>query len=342
MKQLTVHTAAPYEVLVGRGIASTIGARVRALFPGARVFVVADENVAALHGGALLSSLKSAGAEAALFALPAGEAHKNHETLLALYGELAKNGATRKDVLLAFGGGVTGDIAGFAAATYMRGMPCVMLPTSLLAMADSSIGGKTAVNLPCGKNLVGAFSQPRLVLCDTAYLSTLPKREYRAGLAEIVKCAAIRDQRSFALLENGGMSDEEMLFFALNVKRALVESDERDAGERRLLNFGHTVGHAAEQASGFSLLHGEAVSIGMVWMARVGVCLGVTEKGTAARLGALLAKLGLPVEYEGDERTLKENLKYDKKTEGERIDAVLLQKIGAAARCPLTAEELFS
>ena len=340
MKKLTVHTATPYEVLVGGGVSKEAGARIRALFPSARVFVAADENVFALHGQSLLSSLERAGVEAHFYVLPAGEAYKNHETLLALYGEMTQVGLCRTDAVLAFGGGVTGDVAGFAAATYMRGVPCVMLPTSLLSMADSSIGGKTAVNLPNGKNLVGAFSQPRLVLCDTDFLSTLPLRERRSGLAEVVKCAAIRDETAFSRLESGTLSDEEAVFMALEVKRALVECDERDMGQRRLLNFGHTLGHAVESASGYSLLHGEAVSIGMTAMATVGEQLGVTQAGVAKRLTALLKKLDLPVAYSGEKEAVYQNLVYDKKGEGAYVDAVLLTRIGTAVRHRLSREEL--
>ncbi len=340
MKQLVVHTAVPYDVLVGSGLIKELGAQLKTRFDGARVFVVMDETVLNSHGDALLKSLRGAGLTAYMHAFPAGEVHKNHETLLKLYAEMAKRELTRTDVVVAFGGGVVGDVAGFAAATYMRGMPLVMAPTTLLAMADSSIGGKTAVNLPYGKNLVGAFSQPRLVICDTDYVKTLPKRQYRAGYAEIIKCAAIGDEEAFCRLERGDMSDEEAVFMALKVKAALVEKDEFDRGDRRLLNFGHTVGHAVESASGYSLLHGEAVSIGMAAMAKTGERLGVTEIGTAKRLTALLKAYSLPVRYDGDKRAVYENLVYDKKTEGALVDAVLLTKIGAAVRKKLKREEL--
>ncbi len=310
------------------------------MFPAARAFVAADENVFALHGQAVLSSFERAGVTAHAFAFPTGEEHKNHETLLALYNEMTRIGLSRTDVVIAFGGGVTGDVAGFVASTYMRGVPCVMLPTSLLSMADSSIGGKTAVNLPSGKNLVGTFSQPRLVLCDTDFLTTLPLRERRSGLAEIVKCAAIGSETAFSRLESGTLNDEEAVFMALEVKRALVECDEHDMGQRRLLNFGHTLGHAMECASGYSLLHGEAVSIGMVAMAKVGERLGVTQVGVAKRLAALLANLGLPTVYTFDKETVYQSLVYDKKSEGAYVDAVLLTKIGSAVRQRLSREEL--
>ncbi|MCE5236071.1 MAG: 3-dehydroquinate synthase [Clostridiaceae bacterium] len=340
MNRLTVHTAVPYEVFVGGGAIGELGPRFQALFPGARAFVAADENALALHGTAVLASLRGAGVTAFSYALPAGEAHKNHETLLKLYAAMAERALTRLDALVALGGGVTGDVAGFAAATYMRGIPCAMVPTTLLSMADSSIGGKTAVNLPYGKNLVGAFSQPRLVLCDTDFIKTLPPREYRAGFAEVIKCAAIADEEAFSRLERGDMSDDEAVFMALTVKRALVESDERDMGQRRLLNFGHTVGHAVENAAGYALLHGEAVAIGMAAMAKIGERLGVTEGGTAQRLSALLQKYGLPVEYGGDRQRVYESLAYDKKTEGAEVDAVLLQKIGKAVRRRLPRKEI--
>lgn len=340
MNRLTVHTAVPYEVLIGGGAIGELGPRFKALFPDARAFVAADENALALHGTAVLNSLRGAGVTALSYALPAGEARKNHETLIMLYGAMAEQTLTRTDAVVALGGGVAGDVAGFAAATYMRGIPCAMVPTTLLSMADSSIGGKTAVNLPYGKNLVGAFSQPRLVLCDTDFLKTLPPREYRAGLAEVIKCAAIADGEAFLRLERGELNDDESVFMALTVKRALVESDERDMGQRRLLNFGHTIGHAVETAAGYALLHGEAVAIGMVAMAKIGERLGVTESGTAQRLSALLQKYGLPVAYGGDRQKVYESLAYDKKTEGAEVDAVLLQKIGEAVRKRLPRKEI--
>lgn len=335
-----MHTSSPYEVLVGGGIAGELGPRIKELLPGARAFVAMDENVARLYGDAALHALHEAGVTAFWHKLPAGEAHKNHDTLLNLYAGMAARELGRRDVLVAFGGGVTGDVAGFAAATYMRGIACVTVPTTLLAMADSSIGGKTAVNLPYGKNLVGAFAQPRLVLCDTDHLKTLPAREYRAGLAEIVKSAAIADEDAFLRLERGELSDEDAVFMALCVKRALVERDERDMGERRLLNFGHTIGHAVESASNYALLHGEAVSIGMAVMAKTGERLGITEQSVAKRLCALLEKLGLPVSYDGDAQKVMQNLVYDKKAEGGFVEAILLTKIGSAVRKRLSLEAL--
>lgn len=340
MKQLTVQTSTPYDVLVGSGLIKELGAQLKVRFKGARIFIIMDETVLNLHGDTLLKSLRGTGLTVYMHAFPAGEVHKNHETLMKLYAEMAKRELVRTDAVVAFGGGVVGDMAGFAASTYMRGLPCVMAPTTLLAMADSSIGGKTAVNLPYVKNLVGTFSQPRLVICDTDYLETLPKREYRAGYAEVIKCAAISDAEAFSRLERGDMSDEEAIFMALSVKAVLVEADEFDRGDRRLLNFGHTVGHAVESASGYSLRHGEAVSVGMAAMAKTGERLGITQNGTAARLIALLEAYSLPVKYDGDKRDVIKNLVYDKKTEETLVDAVLLTKIGAAVRHHLKREEL--
>ena len=340
MKQLTVHTSTPYDVLVGSGIVQELPAQLKMRFEGARIFVVMDETVLNLHGNALVELLRNAGLTAYMHAFPAGEVHKNHDTLMKVYAEMAKRELRRTDVVLAFGGGVVGDMAGFAASTYMRGLPLVMMPTTLLAMADSSIGGKTAVNLPYVKNLVGTFSQPRLVICDTDYVSTLPKREYRAGYAEVIKCAAIGDADAFSRLEHDDMSDEEAIFMALQVKAAFVEADEFDRGERRLLNFGHTVGHAVESASGYTLRHGEAVSIGMIAITKTGEKLGVTQNGTAARLTALLQSYNLPVKYDGNKQDVYKNLVYDKKNEGDMVDAVLLEKIGTAVRHKLKREHL--
>ena len=223
--------------------------------------VTADEKVAALYGGAVLDSLRSAGLSGQLLTFPAGEAHKTPETWLSLCRQLAQEGFTRSDGLLALGGGVTGDMAGFVAACYQRGMALAQLPTTLLSQVDSAVGGKTAVDLPEGKNLLGAFYQPRLVIADPDCLTTLPRRELRCGMAEIIKYGFIQDAGLLDALETDTPNWTAIIARCLTIKAALVAADERDTGARRLLNFGHTFGHAYEAAGGYAACtHGEAVA----------------------------------------------------------------------------------
>ena len=246
----TLHTAAsrPYDIVIGPGLLKEAGERSRRINCGVRVLLVSDSNVAPLYADTVAESYAAAGYRVTRFVFPAGEESKRLSTIAALYEQLAADGLTRADLIAALGGGVTGDMAGFAAATWLRGIDFVGLPTSLLAQVDSSVGGKTGVDIPQGKNLVGAFWPPRLVLADTDALSTLPADILSDGMAEVVKAACIKDASFFHWLSRqDALSDEnlpETVSRAVDIKRRVVESDEREAGERRLLNFGHTLGHA--------------------------------------------------------------------------------------------------
>jgi 3-dehydroquinate synthase len=333
-----------YDVLIGAGRLAALPALVREHAPAHRYAVVADETVARLYGDGVLASLAGAGLRADLLAFPPGEANKTRESWAHLSDRLLGAGFGRDSALLALGGGVTGDLAGFVAATYMRGLPLVQVPTTLLAMIDSSVGGKTGVDTPAGKNLVGAFLQPRLVVADPEVLRTLPPAELRAGLAEAVKHGAIADAGYFAAiadalpallaLEPGALA--RLVVRSVEIKAAVVARDEREAGPRKMLNFGHTLGHALEAVSGYRLLHGEAVAIGMVLEAALGERLGVTERGTEARLRGLLRAAGLPTAVPADcpPGVVLEATRLDKKARGGRVEYALVERIGHASPGP--------
>jgi 3-dehydroquinate synthase len=326
-----------YAVDIGRGLL-TDHARLRTLLGGRQVLVVSNEVVAPLYLPRIEPAL--AGLRVAVEILPDGEQHKTLDSAARLFSALAALGAQRDATLVALGGGVIGDLAGFAAACWMRGVPFVQLPTTLLAQVDASVGGKTAVNLPEGKNLVGAFHQPRAVLCDIDTLATLPPREYRAGLAEVVKYGAIRDADFFAWIETYAEAlvarEPEVLVEAVAHsvahKAAVVTADEREAGERALLNFGHTFGHALEAAGGYrELLHGEAVAVGMLQAARLSAALGMSDQAAAERLAALLSRLGLATQPSAyDPRVLLGHMRLDKKALSDRLRLILWRGVGRA------------
>jgi len=310
-----------------------------AAIPGRHVLLVSDSNVGPLYAAQVCEALPDRCA-VDVYEMPAGESHKTLATAASLYARLAGLGASRDATVVALGGGVVGDVAGFVAATWMRGIRCVQAPTSLLAMVDSSVGGKTAVDLPYGKNLVGAFHQPAAVLIDSGTLATLPARELRAGIAEVVKYAAIGDGLFFArlsdsvesLLARAPAALTDAIETCCRQKAAIVMRDERESGERALLNFGHTFGHALETASDYSLLHGEAVAIGMVCAARLSARLGLAAIGDAEQLASLLGRYGLPVAIPGDldPDALLGHMRLDKKAQSGRLRLVLWRGIGTA------------
>ena len=331
--QMTVRTSKPYEIIIERGCLDALGARCAALFPaGAKAALVSDSSVFPLYGERCLSSLREAGFAASRFVFPAGEGSKQLSTVGQMLGFLAEQGLTRSDFLVALGGGVTGDMAGFAAACYLRGVPFVQAPTSLLAQVDSSVGGKTAVDLPQGKNLAGAFHQPALVLIDPDTLETLPPLFLADGMGEVIKYGCIRSRSLFEALRDaedlGGIM-EKVLFECVDIKRQIVERDEFDTGERLVLNFGHTLGHALEKAHHYAgLTHGAAVGVGMVLISQAGEAMGLTKPGTAGQIAALLEKYGLPTR---DDASLEEVLAataLDKKGLGGDLRVVLLREIG--------------
>jgi 3-dehydroquinate synthase len=328
-----------YDIHIGEGLldlAELYAPHVR----GRTAAIVTNETVAPLYAARLEAALSSAGARTLTIRLPDGEEHKNWQTLDRIFAALLEARADRRTVLVALGGGVVGDMAGFAAATYQRGISHVQVPTTLLAQVDSSVGGKTAINHPLGKNMVGAFHQPAVVVADTSTLATLPPRQYAAGLAEVAKYGAIRDleflewieSHAEALLRRDARALAHAIGRSCEIKAAIVAEDERESGARALLNFGHTFGHAIESAAGYGKwLHGEAVAAGMALAARFSVRQGRLDAAKAERLVRLLERLGLPVAADGfAPDTWLEFMGRDKKNEAGRVTLVLLEDLGRA------------
>jgi len=335
--------ARSYTVQIGPGLLDAVGPECAKLGLGRRAAVVTQRAVAA-HAARVTESLRGAGFEPAVLVVTEGEESKSLREAERLWDGFVAHGLDRASPVVAVGGGVVGDLAGFAGAAFMRGLPVVQVPTTLLAQVDASIGGKVAVNHPRGKNLIGAFHQPRLVLIDPETLRTLPEREYRSGLAEVVKTGAALDAGLFRSLERGldalARRDAALLEAVVATcgaaKARIVERDEREeTGLRMVLNYGHTVGHALEALSGYRRwLHGEAVAIGMAAAGRLAVRLGWTDAGTAARQDALLEGVGLPTRFTGiAPREIADALRLDKKARDGRVPFILMKSVGRAEVC---------
>lgn len=343
MKTVHVDTGKPYDIMIERGILDHCGEYVKALTQAEKALVVTDTNVAPHYQWRILNSLEQQGIHTKAFLFPAGEESKHLGTISDIYKTLADFRMTRKDIIIALGGGVCGDMAGFAAATYLRGIDFVQVPTSLLAQVDSSVGGKTGVDLPQGKNLVGAFHQPIAVLIDPDTLNTLPDRFIADGMAEVIKYGCIKDAAFFENLETEDALShiDGVIETCVSIKRDVVSRDEREAGERMLLNFGHTLGHAIEKIYNFTgITHGMAVAIGMVLIARAGEAHGVTAPGTADRIKSLCEKYQLPTADRAGFAEMAQAAQGDKKTAGSRINLVLLKTIGESFILQLPLEEL--
>ncbi len=338
MKTVEVHTSRSYRVVIGSGLLRTVGSEVRRLTKAQTAAVISDRHVWPLYGQPVLESLRAAGLSVVPFLFPPGETSKNADTFLELMNFLAENRLTRGDCLIALGGGVTGDLTGFAAACYLRGVPYIQVPTTVLAAVDSAIGGKTAIDLPAGKNLAGAFYQPSLVLCDTDTLRTLPEAVFRDGCAEIIKYAILYDRALFSYLwENGLNFDAEAVIArCAQWKSTVVTQDEFDTGARAMLNLGHTIGHGIEAKSRFAVSHGSAISIGIAVVSRASGCPD-TE-----RILALLKRFGLPTHtaYTADE--LFPYILSDKKRDGGSVPLILPRAVGACAVVPIKIENLKS
>ena len=339
MKTLTV--ALPgreYDILIEKGLLDRAGEHCRAVLPRARrLAVVTDSNVGPLYLERTVRSLEGAGFAVKGITVPAGEESKSLAQLGYLYDEMLSFGLSRTDAVVALGGGVVGDLAGFAAATVLRGVDYVQIPTTVLSQVDSSVGGKVAVDLPAGKNLAGAFWQPRLVLMDPECLNTLSDKIFSDGMAEVIKYGCIRDGAFFAFLDQcGGRAGvmehiEQVLYTCCDIKRRVVLADERDTGERMVLNFGHTVGHAFELAGHYEdWTHGQGVAVGMLWAARLGERLGVTPAGTEGTIRAVLQKFDLPTHIPCPWETMVEAIGLDKKRAEGGISFVLLTGLGWA------------
>ncbi len=342
--------ARAYEIVIGRGLIAKLGEATRALRPGARTVIITDEIVANHHLTATESSFAAAGIESARIVVPAGESSKNYATFEKVCEAIIAARIERGDLVVALGGGVIGDLAGFAAACVRRGLDFVQVPTTLLAQVDSSVGGKTGINSPQGKNLIGAFHQPILVVADTALLDTLPLRQFRAGYAEVVKYGLLGDVDFFAWLEtnwrdvfageqsSGSSAREHAIAVSSRAKAAFVARDERESGERALLNLGHTFGHAFEAAAGFSdrLLHGEAVALGMALAFEFSARKRLISEADAARASAHLAAVGLPTHVQQvpggvpGVDALMDLIAQDKKVKRGQLTFILVRGIGKA------------
>ena len=338
-----------YDIVIGRGLLASLGHRIAALRPGARAAIVSDETVAAHYLAATEAALGAAGIAASCVTVPPGESSKSFAVLERVCEALISARIERGDLIVALGGGVIGDLAGFAAAVVRRGLDYVQVPTTLLAQVNSSVGGKTAIDSRHGKNLIGAFHQPVLVVADTALLDTLPPREFCAGYAEVAKYGLIGDAAFFAWLETnwrevfaGGMAREHAIAVSCRMKAAIVGRDERETGERALLNLGHTFGHALEAGAGFSarLLHGEAIALGMVLAFGFSARRGLVSAAEAARVERHLAAVGLPVDLASvpggvpAADRLMELIAQDKKVRRGKLTFILARGIGASFVAP--------
>lgn len=342
MTTVTVRASRPYEVTIGRGLLDTVGRQAAGQWKGRSAAVVSDSTVAPLYLNRVKDSLERAGFRVHSFVFPAGEDQKNGGTYLKLLEFLAARRLTRADGLIALGGGVVGDLAGFAAATFLRGIGFLQLPTTLLAAVDSSVGGKTAIDLTNGKNLAGAFYQPQAVLCDLDTLDTLPAEVFADGCAEVIKYGMIGDPALLARLETVDFraDPEELVARCVAQKRDLVEQDEFDTGARQLLNLGHTLGHGVEACSGYTVSHGWAVAIGMTLVTRAAVAFGRCPAEVLPRLRRLLERYGLPDATAYSAQALYEKTLSDKKRSGDTISLVVPIAWGASQLVRIPVSEL--
>lgn len=327
-----------YEIIIEKGILKNAGKEIKNIYSGSKIAVVTDENVYKLYGDTIKISLINYGFEHNFIVIKPGEKSKSMEVLNYVYTKLIDSKITRGDLIIALGGGVTGDLAGFAASTYLRGIDYVQIPTSLLAQIDSSIGGKVAINLEQGKNLIGSFYHPKKVLIDPVVLNTLPDKFIKDGLGEIIKYSCIKDLDFFDMLMNIKTKEdlneniEDIIFVCCNIKKEIIEMDERDTGIRMILNFGHTLGHAIENYYNYELYtHGEAVSIGMYYITQRSEALGYTELGTSEKIRKIL--LNFNIDYNLPKVNLniiRELVCLDKKNISGNISLIILKKIGEA------------
>ena len=344
VQTIEVHTAPAYEVTIGAGLLRDCGARLKAVLGGCRIAVAADSNVAPLYLETVCASLRDAGFAVCSYVFPAGEAHKNFTTLSAILEFLAESQLTRTDCVAALGGGVTGDMAGFAAASYLRGIRYVQLPTTLLSAVDSSVGGKTAIDLAAGKNLAGAFLQPTAVLCDTDCLRSLPAAVFADGAAESIKYGIISDENLFEIFESGDVKGniENIVRRCVEIKSDIVSRDEFDTGERQKLNLGHTLGHAIERCSDFAVSHGHAVAIGTVRACIAAQKLGVCKDNISERVKKVMARNGLPVSTDIPVHELAGVMHRDKKCSSAGINLILPTKVGECILYKTSPDELES
>lgn len=342
MEKVKVNASTAYEILIDKGIIDRTGEFIAEIRKTGKAAVITDDNVDRYYGERVMNSFESAGFAPRKFVFPHGEASKNHTTLLRIYDFLAENGYTRSDFIVALGGGVVGDTAGYAAATYMRGIDFVQIPTTVVSQADSSVGGKTAVDIAGGKNLVGAFHQPRLVICDTDTLNTLTPEFFSDGMAEVIKHGMIKSAELFDILSTKDIKENIVDIMKRNVtiKGQVVENDEREKGERMLLNFGHTLGHALEKYYNFTgLTHGCAVAVGMSVFTHVAERRGMCKAGISEKLDALLQKCGLPIIDDAPLDELFDISLGDKKHLANGMNIIICTDIGESRVVRMSVDE---
>lgn len=339
MKRITVSASRTYDIIIGNGLIEKVGSHLLAVKKTCRAVILSDSNVWPLFGSSVSDSLTTSGYTPLSFVFPAGEQSKTADTYLQILNFLAQKKITRSDLIIALGGGVVGDMAGFVAATYLRGIAYVQVPTTLLAMVDSSVGGKTAIDLPAGKNLVGAFYQPSLVLCDIDALRTLPQDIFRDGCAEVIKYSVLYDKPLFAHLLNNGMAFDREFVISTCIawKQRVVAEDEFDTGARQKLNLGHTIGHAVESCSKFTLSHGQSVAIGMAIICRSGVKNQITKAEDSKAILHILHQFGFPTGTDYPASILCDVALSDKKRAGNTINLIIPQTIG---NCDIVATDI--
>lgn len=347
MKILSVNIPGKeYKIYIEKGLIKRIGEMIKPYARGERISIITDRNLDKLYGEDLEKNLRASGFQVKRIVVHPGEKSKSLETLEYIYSELIHFSMTRRDLILAFGGGVVGDLAGFAASSFLRGLDFIQIPTSLLAQIDSSIGGKVAINLRQGKNLVGSFYQPLAVFIDPGLLETLDKENFKDGMGELIKYACIRDKDLFDKLLAYGEEEfsghiEDIIWRSLDIKRDIVERDEMDRGERMLLNLGHTLGHAIEKYYDYNYSHGQAVAIGIYHISKKSEEQGLTRPGTSEKIKEILKKYQLDYKMpEIDRKSLIELVSRDKKRSGDSINIVLLEEIGRAFIKEISMEDM--
>ena len=338
MEQIRVEASVTYDVLIGNNLLERSGELIKDKVGLCRAFIITDDNVEKLYLEKVKDSLEKSGFKTDKFVFKNGEDSKNAQTLISIVEAMAEKRYTRSDIIVALGGGVVGDTAGFAAASYLRGIRFVQIPTTFLAAIDSSVGGKTAVNLKAGKNLWGAFHQPSLVICDTDTLKTLRPEIFLDGVAEAVKYAVLKDESICTLIKT---DLESAIKKCIEIKRDIVAEDEYDKGTRQLLNLGHTLGHSIESLSNYKTTHGHAVAIGMVLASRGGEKMGITEKGVTEKLVNTLEEFGLPTQCPYTSHELAQHALGDKKRDGDSITLVIPEKFGKCLLHKVPVSELF-
>lgn len=346
MKTVAVHASVDYNIIIDKGALAQVGHYASSVFSTqAKAAVITDDTVAALYLEAVTQSLEAAGYTVVSYIFPHGEDSKSAETLFAVYDFLVREQLTRSDFLVALGGGVVGDLTGYAAATYLRGLPFMQIPTTVLAAVDSSVGGKTAINIPAGKNLIGAFWQPSLVVCDPETFRTLPPSTFADGLAETIKYGMIASASLFEEMEQlnrDSMEEhmEDIIAQCVSIKRDVVEKDEHDTGIRMILNYGHTLGHAIEKVTNHQVTHGQGVAMGMMLIAQLGEKLNYHSHQLTERLERCLAAHSLPTHYTGSLAELGEAVLHDKKRGGSQIRLIFVKEVGKSEIIPMPVEQV--